>query len=207
MTLSAGLAVLLAFALGSLLGGQILGRLSGADLRATGSGNLGATNALRAGGTRLGVAVLLVDLGKGWLAAGWVPMLAPQVAGLPWVCGLAAVLGHVFSPLAGFRGGKGVATSAGSLLALLPWGLALGLAGFLPCLLLTGYVSLSVLLAGVLVLFYVACLSSAGAVSAAGLYAAGLLLLLIWSHRANIGRLARGQESRFDKLMLRRRRP
>ena len=89
-------------------------------------------------------------------------------------------------------------------LALLAVGLVWGLAGFIPCLLLTGYVSLSVLLAACLILFQVACFSSTGALSPAGAYAAGMLLLILWTHRENLKRLAQGRENRFEKFMLRR---
>lgn len=197
------LILLLAFMLGAVLGGQILSRLRGLDLRASGSGNLGATNALRSGGVKLGLMVLLIDAGKAYAAVTLLPELlsAPPVW-LPWACGLLAVLGHVFSPFAGFRGGKGAASAVGASLALLPMALALGLTGFIIALLLSGYVSLSVLLATTLVVFHVACLSDPGLLSISGAFAGSLWLLLLWTHRENLARLAQGTENRFDKIML-----
>lgn len=197
------LLLLLAFALGSVLGGQIISHLHGLDLRNSGSGNLGATNALRSGGVSTGLLVLLFDAGKAVLAVWLASLLTPPApAWLPWACGVMVVLGHVFSPLAGFRGGKGVASGLGASLILLPWASLLGLAGFVLCLVLTGYVSLSVLLACCLILLKVACFSSAGIWSSHGLFALGMLLLLCWTHRDNLQRLARGNENRFKKVML-----
>ncbi len=201
--MSAALVLLAAFLLGSLLGGQLLGHLRGLDLRRSGSGNLGATNALRSGGPAMGIAVLLFDAGKAYLAAAGLPaLLSATPAWLPWSCAAAAVLGHIYSPWAGFHGGKGVATGVGAYLALLPEALLVGLAGFVPALLLSGYVSLSVLLGSSLILLYVVCYSAAGAFSLAGAFAATMLLLLSWTHRDNLQRLAQGREHRFDKVML-----
>ncbi len=203
-----GLILLLAFGLGSILGGQIIGRLQGLDLRHTGSGNLGATNALRSGGMRAGLLVLLIDAGKAWIAASLLPLLAqPAPDWLPWACGALAVLGHVFSPFARFHGGKGVASGAGAYLALLPHALALGLVGFILGLSLSGYVSASVLLATSLVLFYVTCLSATGVWSLAGAFATAMFLLMCWTHRDNWRRLRQGTESRFTSIMLIKPRP
>ena len=200
------LVLLLAFALGSILGGQIIGRLRGLDLRHSGSGNLGATNALRSGGSVAGISVLLIDAGKAWLAATALPQLLQQPADwLPWACAMLAVLGHIYSPLAGFHGGKGVAAGDGAYLALLPQALLVGVAGFLPCLLLTGYVSLSVMLGSSLILLYVACFSTTGALSLAGAFATAMLALLTFTHRENLQRLVQGRENRFEKVMLLRR--
>ncbi len=196
------LALLLAFLLGSLLGGQIIGRLKGLDLRQSGSGNLGATNALRSAGIASGVLVLLFDAGKAVLAIQLATWMAPESDWLPWCCGALVVLGHIYSPLAGFSGGKGVACGLGACLCLMPWAALWGLLGFIIVLLLSGYVSLSVLFASCVILFQVACFSTWGAWSTAGAFAFFMLLLLAWSHRENWQRLATGEEYRFEKVML-----
>ncbi len=205
MTAQAWIIVVVAFGLGSILGAQLMGRLRGLDLRSTGSGNLGATNALRAGGRKLGLAVLVIDICKGFTAAWALPQLSPEVLNLSWWCGGAAVVGHVYSPFAKFHGGKGAATLVGVYLALLPVGLVLAVPGFAAVLMLTGYVSLSVMCGGLLVAFYVACMHPSGLLSAPGAFAAALFLFLLWTHRANLLRLANGSESRFEKAMLLRR--
>lgn len=197
------LALVLAAALGSILGGQIIGRLRGLDLRHSGSGNLGATNALRSGGIKMGLVVLLIDAGKAYLAAAWLPQLAAAPATwLPWACGALAVLGHIYSPWAGFKGGKGVACGLGACIALLPIALLWGAIGFAVVLVLSGYVSLSVLTATSLITLKVACFSSAGLLSLPGAFAMGMLVLLSWTHRDNLRRLVQGKENRFEKVML-----
>ncbi len=122
------LKVLIAYLLGSVSGSLVLGRLKGLDVRNVGSGNAGATNALRAGGWAFALGVLVIDVGKGWLAAAVLPGLnLPGVASstvsiqsVAILCGFAAILGHCFPLFHGFRGGKGVGTSVGVLLALSP---------------------------------------------------------------------------------------
>ena len=113
--------VLTAYFLGSLPFGHWLALARGVDLREEGSGNTGATNVGRVLGKKWGIFVFILDLGKGWIAVA----LAQRVGNLPetWTVtvGVFAVLGHVFSPWLGFRGGKGVATSAGILIGLAPW--------------------------------------------------------------------------------------
>lgn len=193
----------MAFTLGSVLGGQILGRLRNINLRDSGSGNIGATNALRAGGAGFAVAVLIIDLGKGVLAVIFIPALFPSsVEWLPWACGGAAILGHIYSPLAGFSGGKGAATALGAAIVLLPAGTAWAVAGFICGLVASGFVGLSMILAHSVLLLHTACFSPAGAWSIPSLYAAVVLLMMIISHRENLKRVAAGTENRFTKVML-----
>ncbi len=133
--------LLLAFFLGSLPWSLWVGKAHGVDLRRQGSGDLGATNVYRVLGARWGILVLLLDIGKGTagvlIARALVP--GPLAGGLPALAGLAAVAGHAFTPFAGFRGGKGVATALGvfaglaplsALLAFLVWGAALAFTGW-----------------------------------------------------------------------------
>ncbi|MBP7027547.1 MAG: glycerol-3-phosphate 1-O-acyltransferase PlsY, partial [Bacteroidales bacterium] len=144
------IAVVLAYLAGSIPSAVWAGKLfHGIDVREHGSGNAGATNTVRVLGWKTGIPVLIFDLFKGWLAVmlpefldaapeGSEPMMVLQI-----VCGMAAILGHVFPLFAGFRGGKGVATTFGVLLALHPL-LTLTCAGiFLLVLFISGYVSLS----------------------------------------------------------------
>jgi glycerol-3-phosphate acyltransferase PlsY len=147
--------ILAAYLLGGLMGGDLMRRLlGGADLRQSGSGNVGATNALRTRGTGFAIGVLAVDVGKGVLAALALPALhwpwplggALPRAELGYLCGLAAVLGHCYPVFQGFRGGKGVATFLGVFGALLPWALPWMLAAFALTVILTGYVALGSLL-------------------------------------------------------------
>lgn len=199
----------LAYLLGNIMGGHLVGRLrGGVDLRAVGSGNVGATNALRTQGTRFALMVLAIDIGKGVAGALLVPMLpigfgdssSFSAEQLGYVCGAAVTLGHCYPALWGFKGGKGVATLAGVFGALLPWGLPWILLGFLLMVLLTGYVSLGTLTAAAVAGLYVACFDSRGAWSDVGAFTAFMAGLVVFKHRDNILRLLRGSENRFEKL-------
>jgi glycerol-3-phosphate acyltransferase PlsY len=201
---------LLAYLIGSLVGSLLIGRLRGVDIRTMGSGNAGATNMLRTQGRIAALAVLLIDLGKGWVATGLLAPLAlpgippaePGLRGLlVAVCGLAVIVGHVYPLWYGFRGGKGVATFLGAVLGI-DAGLALVMVlSWLVVVILSGFVGL-------------ASMAGAGAVAAAiaarnssqrapllvfGIVAA---LLILYTHRANIGRMLAGTESRARRLWL-----
>lgn len=199
------LVVVVAYLLGSIPAGAIAGRLKGVDLRREGSGNLGATNALRVLGPRVGVPVLAVDVAKGALAvlaAARVPgadaILGPS--GVRLAAGLAAIAGHVWPVFAGFRGGKGVATACGVFLAMAPLATAAAVAAWLALVGATRYVSVGSMGAVILLPFAVAAeatLKGGGRPTAvivtAGLVAAAVVAL----HRANIRRLVAGTENRF----------
>ncbi len=190
---------------GSLPWGLWLGRmLRGVDVRTLGSGNLGATNVYRSLGPGIGIATLLLDIAKGALPVALLPGSALGLAfpgGPAWCAigvGVAAVAGHVWTFLAGFKGGKGVATTVGVLLALsLPaFGVFLGV--FLATLLITRYVSLGSILGSVAFTIALARFAPDGVRSPAFLLGSLLALVVIVRHKDNIARLARGQESRFS---------
>src|SRR3981081_1899315 len=156
--LELGVKILIAYLLGTLLGSLILGRLRGVDIRSLGSGNAGATNALRTQGKLFALLVLVVDIAKGVIAVWWLPTAAlPAVGidpGLPreWLtlaCGLAVILGHVYPVWFSFRGGKGAATVVGVIAALELRLLVPVMASWFVVLLLTGYVGLATMLSGV----------------------------------------------------------
>lgn len=197
---------LLAYLLGGVMGGDVMRRLAGgSDLRASGSGNVGATNALRTRGAKFALGVLAIDIGKGVLAALALPGLpwplpgaAADPAMLPYLCGVGAALGHCYPVFQKFKGGKGVATLAGVFVALLPAAAPWLIAAFALVVMLTGYVSLASISAGVVALFYVACFGP-GALGVQGLFTAAMLALILFKHRQNIVRLFQGRESRFEK--------
>ena len=184
-----------AFLLGAVPFGFLAGKLlKGVDLREHGSGNIGATNTLRVLGTGPGLVVLALDVLKGY-----VPVAAAQALfrSEPWWVmgiGLAAILGHTFSPFLGFKGGKGVATSLGVLIGLSPLVAAGALAGFAAVVALTRYVSLGSIVAAALqaVLFFA--LPHPLPFRLFGLLIAGFVIA---KHRPNIARLRSGTESKF----------
>ena len=189
--------VLTAFFLGSLPFGHWLALARGVDLREQGSGNTGATNVGRVLGKKWGIFVFVLDLGKGWIAVA----LAKSVGNLPetWsvTVGVFAVLGHVFSPWLGFRGGKGVATSAGILIALAPW-VALGVAliWFL-AFQMSRTVSVASLCAATAFPLFVFWLMPEQKVFQ--WISIGMTVLVWFRHRDNLKRLFQGKENRFIK--------
>lgn len=189
--------IFVAFFLGSLPFGYWLGRLRGLDVRQQGSRNTGATNVGRVLGKKWGFLVLALDIGKGWIAV----TLATQIghAGDPTAVATAvvAVLGHVFSPWIGFRGGKGVATSAGVLLALAPWvGLSV-IAVWGVVFLMGRIVSVASLVAATAFPFLVLGLDPGRPLLQGA--ALGLTGLVWIRHRDNLVRLFRGEESKVAK--------
>lgn len=198
-------AVATGYILGSIPTGFLVARARGIDIRQAGSGNIGATNAFRVLGRNAGIAVLLIDAGKGWLACslalhGWYGLGGAVAAVDAYhtngiLAGMSAVLGHIYSPWLRFKGGKGVATTAGVMLALVPKGLLLAVAVWLVVFFASRFVSLASIAAGV-ALPFVTWLTGYPWPSI-GLMAA-IAGLAIYQHRANIERLRAGTENRFD---------
>jgi acyl phosphate:glycerol-3-phosphate acyltransferase len=198
--LKAALVWLLAsYLLGAVPTSYIAGRLfRGIDLREHGSKNLGATNLYRVLGWRVAVPVGLFDMAKGLIP---VLLFAPQVSTsqtFALVCGLTAVVGHVFSVFVGFKGGKGVATAAGVMLGLTPVALLVALAVWIALVFLTGYVSLGSIVAAAVFPVAVRLLDPPEQPEILWLDVAAAAGI-IWLHRANIGRLLRGTENRFGR--------
>ncbi len=200
---------LLAYLIGTVMGGRIVGLLrGGVDLRAQGSGNIGATNALRTQGVSFALGVLAIDVLKGVIAAALVPKLPGIDAAViesdeqAYLCGVAVALGHCYPVFAGFRGGKGVATLAGVFGALLTASLPWLLASFVVVVMLTGYVSLATISAALVALLYVTCFSPVGVFSPLGAFTVAVVMLVCWTHRDNLRRLLGGTENRFEKAMV-----
>jgi len=196
----------LAYLLGSIPTGFLVGKARGIDIRKVGSGNIGATNAMRTLGTTAGSLVLVADGLKGWAAVALLPDLVFRLFHIPAetqnvhreyymiLAGLSVVLGHNYTCWLHFKGGKGIATSAGVLSALVPLALVIILALWIVIFLVTRYVSVASLTASaalpfaswvtgrsVLLIMVTACMGA----------------LAIYKHRPNIERLMKGTESRF----------
>ena len=202
---------LLSYLLGSIVGSLLVGRLrGGVDIRRLGSGNAGATNALRTQSKLFAFWVLLIDLGKGWiatrlLAGARVPGMTPPAAHLSmWavaICGVAVMLGHIYPLWHGFRGGKGVATLVGAVLGASPALLIPMLVVWLLAVILFGFVGLASILGAVA--FVVAAASSGVAPRLPLLIFAALSAILIaFTHRANLARMLAGTEPRARRLWL-----
>jgi glycerol-3-phosphate acyltransferase PlsY len=201
------------YLLGSVPTGYLVARARGVDIRAVGSGNIGATNVFRILGKPAGVAVLLVDVLKGLGAVVGVRALMPILqsalpalfgtattpAGLEqlgMVAGIAAILGHNYTCWLGFKGGKGIATSAGVLLALMPAALGVCLGVWLLVFGLSRYVSLASIAAAAILPVAVWFTRGGWLLTGIGL---ALGLLAIYKHRLNIRRLRDGTEHRFGR--------
>ncbi|CAN5623652.1 glycerol-3-phosphate 1-O-acyltransferase PlsY [soil metagenome] len=171
----------------------------GVDLRTQGSGNLGATNVFRVLGWRWALPVVVVDILKGWAPVALFPLLlAGGVEVWALAFGAAAILGHMYSFWVGFRGGKGVATSAGVFLGLAPLAVLAAFVVWSAAVVLTRYVSLgSVLAALVLPVAVISLPHRGGAILP--FFASALAIFVIWAHRANVQRLLRGEENRIGR--------
>lgn len=189
-----GVALAVSYVLGSIPTGLWLGQwLRGIDIRQHGSQNIGATNTLRVLGKPLGAAALLGDMLKGAVPVLLLGRLDPWEY-LPLACGIAAILGHSFSLFLGFKGGKGVATSTGVFGALLPIPTLIAAVVFGVTVYISRMVSLGSILAAITL--SVACFFVPGTPVLRGIVVA-VAVLVIWKHRSNIGRILRGEESKF----------
>jgi len=198
------LKLLLAYLLGSVSGSLLLGRIRRVDIRTMGSGNAGGTNAFRTQGLAFALGVVAVDVGKAVLATALVPGLSlpggpgPLTAEHAMLtCGLASVVGHCYPAWHGFRGGKGAATAVGSLIVIQPWLLLPMLATWVVVLVLSGYVGLATVLAGASL---VPAALYMGGSQALLLFTVVVALFMLFTHRGNLQRLARGTENRFERI-------
>jgi glycerol-3-phosphate acyltransferase PlsY len=198
---------LVAYLLGSIPFGYILVRLFlKEDIRAKGSGNIGATNVIRSGSKGLGALTFLLDACKGYAAV----ILASHLASIPALApvdhqnaaalaALFAILGHIYTVWLRFKGGKGVATALGVFLALAPWAALAGLAVFILTVVLTRYVSLGSILAAVVFPIAAWLLPHAPRTPLLTAVICIVPVIIILKHHQNIARLLHGTENRFGK--------
>ena len=193
-----------AYLLGSIPFGFLIAKACGQDIRKLGSGNIGATNVFRSVSKPLGILTFALDVLKGFCGVQLIPLLAASLChtsyqgmALPVFCGALAVVGHNWTCFLGFKGGKGIATSAGLLLGLSPAGVGIAFVAWLLVFLTTRYVSLASIAASVVLgaAAWPLHLKSQGAWFPAAL--TFLALVAVWKHRSNIARLRAGTESRF----------
>jgi len=209
--LELGVKSLIAYLLGSLIGSLIVGQIRGAaDIRTMGSGNAGATNALRTQGLMFAGWVIVIDAGKGWVAAALLPSLDLPFVGIDpmmdrlWLavaCSTAVVVGHVYPVWYGFRGGKGAATLVGVLLGLKPVALLPVLAVWLVVVMITGFVGLATMLG---VAAFPAWMAITKSDPSHALFTFGCLMTMFvcYTHRSNIERMRAGTENRARRLWL-----
>jgi glycerol-3-phosphate acyltransferase PlsY len=211
--------IVVSYLIGSIPFGIIISkRFRGFDIRSKGSGNIGSTNAFRVLGWKLGLLVQVLDIAKG---LGAVLIATAFFQGLPFhnatpfqditvfrvIAGVAAVLGHVYTIFAGFRGGKGISTAAGMLIGVAPVEVAVAVGIFLLVVFASGYVSLGSIVAAITFPTTMFLRENAFGVEITGyhtliFFAIGLSLFLLYTHRTNILRLIEKRENRFERLRL-----
>jgi glycerol-3-phosphate acyltransferase PlsY len=210
MTTTSVLALIVAYLLGSIPSAVWIGKaLFGVDVREFGSGNAGATNTFRVLGKKAGIPVLFIDICKGWLAV----LLANLVTEIPAntqpfvnmqiVLGITAVLGHIFPIFSSFRGGKGIATLLGVVLAIHPYACSLSAGVFLLVFLATNYVSLGSLSAGISFPLFIILLFGGRVVPGMVIFSILVAVLVLITHQKNIERLLRNEESK-TRLLIRK---
>ncbi len=191
-----------AYILGSLPTSYIMGKLiKGIDIRDFGSGNVGATNALRVLGTKVGIFTLIIDIGKGFLAVNIARFIIQQPSDLIIIAtGLFAILGHIFTIFLKFKGGKGVATSAGVFIAIVPIPIAIALFVFVVTVWLSKYVSLGSILAAFTLFIseLIINVKSSFAELEILIFIFIIVLFIIIRHKANIKRLINGNENKIS---------
>ena len=196
--------VAISYFLGAIPSGYLIGKLKGVDIRKQGSGNIGATNAFRILGAKAASVLLSADAFKGFLSCLLAPLIATEWTGVPIsddtasllmiIAGLGAILGHSFTFWLKFKGGKGIATSAGVFLTITPLALGICLLVFSITIFLSRYVSLSSILAAICLPFSVYLIYHNLLISSITVVIA---LLVIYRHRSNIKRLLNGTENRL----------
>lgn len=207
--LELGVKLVMAYLLGTALGSLILGMFRGVDIRSMGSGNAGATNALRTQGKLFGFLVLLIDIVKGVVAVWWLPAAVLPGIGVdadlsrPWLtmaCGFAVIVGHVYPVWFDFRGGKGAATVVGVVAGLELRLTVPLLLSWCVVLLLSGFVGLATMLSTVALLVAVYMLEPNNVPLLT--FCAAVSAFVIYTHRSNIARMRAGKEHRARRLWL-----
>ncbi len=204
--------IILSYLLGSISGSLIAGKIKGVDIRKMGSGNAGGTNAFRTQGAGFALGVILIDIAKGLIATVYVALMTiPFISDsgtantdiLMILCGIAAVVGHVYPIYFGFKGGKGGGAAIGVLLAIAPKILLIAVIIWIINLILTGYVGLGTMIAAVSIPAMNLFLPVSNSYFA--YFAFPLAAFIIYTHRSNIKRMLEGNENRFEKAMILRR--
>ena len=198
------LLVIVAYLLGSVPTSVWIGRaFFDLDIREHGSGNAGTTNTFRIMGSKAGIVVFIIDVLKGWLAVNLIQIsdfYVPQTGdfiNVQLMFGLAALIGHIFPVYVGFKGGKGVATLFGIVLAIHPYAALISLGIFAIALIITGYVSLSSMIGGIAFPILIIVVYNVTAMSLI-IFSLVISVLLLFTHQKNIERLISKQESRIS---------
>ena len=202
--------LVLSYLIGSTSGSILLGKIKGVDIRNMGSGNAGGTNAFRTQGAAFAAGVLGIDILKGFISAKFISSMSLPIFSSSTVdpnlliilCGVAAVLGHVYPLYHGFRGGKGGGAAIGMIFAISWPSISLAILLWLGILLLTGYVGLGTMIGSVFVIYFAHYFKDAINNPYFLPFTIFLSFFIIYTHRSNIKRMLDGTENRFEKAMI-----
>ena len=202
--------LVLSYLIGSTSGSILLGKIKGVDIRNMGSGNAGGTNAFRTQGASFAAGVLGIDILKGFISAKFISSMSLPIFSSSTVdpnlliilCGVAAVLGHVYPLYHGFRGGKGGGAAIGMVFAISWPSISLAILLWLVILLLTGYVGLGTMIGSVFVIYFAHYFKDAINNPYFLPFTIFLSFFIIYTHRSNIKRMLDGTENRFEKAMI-----
>ena len=196
--------IFISYLFGSISGSLLLGKFKKVDIRNLGSGNAGGTNALRSVGPLFALGTITIDILKGYLP---IILLSPYVENINIdvahiIFGVAAVLGHVYPVFYGFKGGKGAGTLVGVVLAIFPNSIPIVFLVWIVILILTGYVGLSTMCAGISLVCVTYFQYPQTLFSEFGYFTIIISIFLIYTHRENIKRMITGKENQFKKVMI-----
>ena len=196
--------IFISYLFGSISGSLLLGKFKNIDIRNLGSGNAGGTNALRSVGPLFALGTITIDILKGYLP---IILLSPYVGNINIdvahiMFGVAAVLGHVYPVFYGFKGGKGAGTLVGVVLAIFPDSIPIVFLVWIIILVLTGYVGLSTICAGISLVCVTYFKYDSTLFSEFGYFTILISIFLIYTHRENIKRMITGEENQFKKVMI-----
>ena len=202
--------LVLSYLVGSTSGSILLGKIKGVDIRNMGSGNAGGTNAFRTQGASFAAGVLGIDILKGFISAKFISSMSLPIFSSSTVdpnlliilCGVAAVLGHVYPLYHGFRGGKGGGAAIGMIFAISWPSISLAILLWLVILLLTGYVGLGTMIGSVSIIYFAHYFKDAINNPYFFSFTIFLSFFIIYTHRSNIKRMLDGTENRFEKAMI-----
>jgi glycerol-3-phosphate acyltransferase PlsY len=206
--LQLGINFILSYLVGSISGSMVLGRIKGLDIRTMGSGNAGATNALRLVGPIFALGVIFIDIGKGIFAVliisklVFINELLIDKNTVSIVCGVAAVLGHVYPLYYNFKGGKGAGTLIGIVAALFPISIPYVFIGWLLVVITTGFVGLATIVGSIVLVITVYLFHAMGINSPLGYFSISMALFILFTHKSNIIRMINNEENRFEKVMI-----
>ena len=201
--------IILSYLLGSISGSMILGKIKGVDIRTMGSGNAGGTNAFRSIGPLFALGVVMIDIAKGIISVLFISSLTfysyistDFYGTIQVLCGVAAVIGHVYPLYYNFKGGKGAGTLIGVVGVLFPESIVYALCSWILILIITGFVGLGTIIASIVLVLVTYFLYPEGLSSPFGILSILMTLFIIFTHRSNIQRMLNGTENQFKKAMI-----